>query len=172
MGTRWAHQDEAPQPSGDVGSATAKVREPVCECCGGGPHPKDPGRCTGGHMLKGNMAGFNTGHKSVQFMETHSEVRRELISAIIQDAGFSPDDSPPKALELAASGLAQAVLVRDSAYARMVESGGPLTSSGRTRRAFEVWLKSTDRVERHLRMVGLKKAPRAVQTLEEVMADD
>ena len=73
---------------------------------------------------------------------------------------------------IAADGLAQAMLVRDSAYLRMVEAGGPLTSSGRTRRAFLVWTAALDRTEKHLRLIGLRREPRPAQTLAEVMADE
>ena len=52
----------------------------------------------------------------------------------------------PEALRLAASSIAQAVIVQQSAFARLVESGGPLTSKGRSRRAFTVWLAATDRL--------------------------
>lgn len=35
--------------------------------------------------------------------------------------------------------------------------GGPLTAGGRVRRAFSAWLLATDRLERGLRLVGLKR---------------
>jgi len=111
------------------------------------------------------------GHRSAEFWSEHEAQRRSLQRAIVTDAGHTLEDAP-KTLQIAADGLSQAVLVRDSAYARMVESGGPLTSKGRTRRAFSVWCAALDRVERHVRVLGLRRVPKPVKTLEEVMAGE
>jgi hypothetical protein len=91
-----------------------------------------------------------------------------LRQAIVEDAGHTADDAP-RALLVAADGLAQAVLVRDSAFARVVQQGGPLTSTGRTRRAFQVWTAALDRVERHLRLVGLSRVPAPAETFAQGM---
>ena len=88
---------------------------------------------------------------------------------IIQDAGHTSQDAP-KALQLAADSIAQAVLLQRSAFTRVVESGGPITSSDRTRRAYVVWQSSTDRVERGLRLVGLRRVPGPAPSLHEALA--
>ncbi len=81
---------------------------------------------------------------------------------MLTDRGHTDEDAP-RALRLAAEGIAQAVLVRNSAFARMVEGGGPLSSSGRERRAFAVWTAALDRLERHLRLVGIERtAPKRI----------
>jgi hypothetical protein len=41
-----------------------------------------------------------------------------------------------------------------------------MTATGRTRRAFTVWVAATDRLERHLRLVGLKRVPKPAIDLE------
>lgn len=173
MGTRWAHKtrtqaEELPAPSGTDGNDTAPL---TVECkCGAGPHPEHSDRCAGGHVLQGNGLAVVAGHRSVAFWQEHERERRELQRAVIEDAGHTLADVP-RALLLAADGLAQAVLVRDSAYLRLTESGGPLTSAGRTRRAFTVWTTAADRVERHLRLLGLKRVPKPAPTLAETLAD-
>jgi hypothetical protein len=106
--------------------------------------------------MAGNSLALVVGAKSVAFWQAHEEARRTVREDIIADAGES-SDTAPKALVLAADGVAQAMLLRDAAFTRVVEAGGPLTSSGRTRRAFAVWLSATDRLEKHLRLVGLKR---------------
>ncbi len=153
-------------PSGPVGSETAP--EAVCRC-GVGPHPELGDRCAAGHVLKGNALALVVGARSAAFWNEHSKERWELREAIVSDAGHTSGNAP-RALELAADGLAQAVLVRDSAFLRLVDSGGPVTSSGRTRRIFTVWCSAADRVERHLRLVGLKRQLKPAPTLAEVMA--
>ena len=59
--------------------------------------------------------------------------------------------------------------LRDSAYVRIVESGGPLTSNGRTRRAYGVWLSASDRVERHLRLISLEQVPKLASSLPQYL---
>src|SRR2546422_296730 len=120
----------------------------------------DDGRLTdrdpSGRFARGNRAAFVTGSRSAQFWTAHGAAIRDIVRDVIEDAGYTTDDAP-RALRLAADGAAQAALLRDSAFVRVVESGGPMTASGRTRRAFAVWTTATDRLERHLRLVGLKR---------------
>ena len=132
------------------------------------PHPELEDRCTGGHVTTGNRLALVTGARSVAFWREHEEARRELVAAIVTDAGHDLEDAP-RSLLLAAHSLAQATLIRDAAYLRLVESGGPVTSSGRTRRVFAVWCSALDRVERHLRLVGLKREPKPAPSLEEYL---
>lgn len=137
--------------------------ERACKC-GADRHTKHADRCAGGHPLKGAAGpALVVGNRGAAFWRQHEEARQEIRKAIIADQGLSETDAP-RALQLAAESIAQAVLVRDSAYTRLVEAGGPLSSSGRTRRCFTVWAMSVDRVERHLKLVGLKKTPKGVAT--------
>ena len=106
-----------------------------------------------GHVLLGNHEGLIVGHTSEKFWLEHAEARRDLQRAFIEDAGHTLG-SAPQALKVAADGLAQSVLIRDSAFAKLADHGGPLTSAGRARRAFAVWSASLDKTERHLRLLG------------------
>ena len=156
-----ARQSPESAPFGEVGA-------PHCRC-GASVNPEHPDRCKGGHVLPGNTTAVVTGSRSAAFWAEHHQARRELAEAVIVDAGHQHADAP-RTLEIAADGLAQAVLVRDAAYQHLVAAGGPMTSSGRTRRVFMVWLQSADRVDKGVRLVGLKKAPKKVETLASVMA--
>jgi hypothetical protein len=118
-------------------------------------------RSANGRFLPGNRAAILTGKDSVSFWEEQAGARREIAEAVLRDAGHTSDDAP-KALELAAQGLAQAVLIRDAAFHRILESGGPLTNHGRARRAFTAWMAATDRVERLLRLCGVERRTRSV----------
>jgi hypothetical protein len=128
-------------------------------------------RDAAGRFVPGNRAALVVGARSAAFWAGLAAVRRDLVRQVIQDAGYAVDDAP-KALQLAVDGLVQATLLRDSAFERVVESGGPMTSSGRTRRAYAVWLSATDRVEKHVRLVGLSRVPGRVPSLQEIMSDD
>ena len=137
VGTLWAPGAPTPAlepaaPSGENGTDAAPVTG-GCKC-GAGPHPEHPDRCAAGHVLTGNGLAVVAGHRSVAFWNEHERDRRALQRAVVEDAGQTLATAP-QALLLAADGLAQAVLVRDSAFARVCEAGGPLTSAGRTRRA-------------------------------------
>ncbi len=132
--------------------------------CGAPPHPKLADRCEVGHVMKSNMTAFLTGERSVQFWHEHAAARREMAEEIIRDAGFALKDAP-RALRLVVESAAQAVLVRDSAYERMVEAGGALSSAGNARRCFNVWLAASDRLDRALRLVGLERKARPVDPM-------
>lgn len=137
------------------------AESPACRC-GAAPHSDDANRCEKGHMIAGNQAALVVGHRSRRFWLQHAEAQREIRDAIITDAGHEPGDAP-RALELAADGAAQAALIRDAAFVRMVEQGGPLTTKQKTRAAFNVWCAALDRAERHLRLVGLRREPRPIR---------
>jgi hypothetical protein len=122
-----------------------------------------------GRFTRGNRSALVVGARSRAFWEVHESARREIVEAVISDAGHDLDDAP-KALQIAAEGIAQATLVRDSAFLLVVESGGPMTTSGRTRRSFNAWLAALDRLERHLRLVGLRREPkRRTNSLAELL---
>ena len=107
------------------------------------------------------------GQRGAQFWKEREAALRELERTILADAGHTPGDAPRALLE-AASGLAQAVAIRDAAFARIGEDGGPLTSLGRGRRALRVWQDAGAAVERYLRLLGLRRVPRHVDPLEAV----
>lgn len=158
----------------DIGSQRLATGDPFtateASCsCGAGPHPEHPGRCAAGHVLRNNGLALFIGVTSVAFWQQHAAARREIAEAIIRDAGFAEDDAP-RALQIAADGVAQAKIVRDASYIYMAEAGGPFSSSGKARRVFAVWVAAMDRLERQLRLVGLERKTRPVPSVTEIMA--
>jgi hypothetical protein len=117
-----------------------------------------------GRFAFGNRAAVTTGARSQAFWRAHAEARSAFVEAVLADRGFTPADAP-RALLAAADGAAQAVLLRDSAFARIAESGGPMTLRGRRRAAFTVWQGACDRAEHFLRLVGLDRRARPVDPL-------
>jgi hypothetical protein len=81
------------------------------------------------------------------------------------------EEDAPTALLEAADGAAQALLIRNSAFLRLVESGGPTTLHDRRRTALDVWERASDRALRHLQVIGFERAPRRVPTLAEALAE-
>src|SRR5688572_7917989 len=109
---------ETPLPNGDIGAAEA----PVCKC-GAGVNATGE-RCRNGHLLPGHTASLIVGHRSMQFWNAAQDALAALVGDVLRDAGHSPDDAP-RALTVAAEGLAQAVLIRDAAFDRLRVVGGP-----------------------------------------------
>ena len=162
--------DDVVHPIGEVGRMTAAV----CRVrgCHAGPHAERDGICARGHLLPGNRVAVLTGAHSAGFWSKHEEECEEIQDAVIKDAGHDPRKplDVPKSLAIAAESIAQCVLVRDSAYLRLAAEGGPLSSSGRARRGFTVWASAIDRLERHLRLVGLRRVPPPPESLSAYLA--
>ena len=144
--------------------STSPFRESAPFGCVG----SDTDRDASGRFQRGNRAALVIGTHSATFWRVHEEARLEIRRDVIADAGFTEGDAP-RALQIAADGIAQATLLRDAAFLRVAQSGGPLTSVGRTRRAFSVWLTSADRLEKYLRLVGLRRAPKPALSLPDYL---
>ena len=157
--------------------ATAKPRdgEPfgVVGCkCGRGTHATIHGKCAGGHPLPGFPGhALVTGKRSELFWKAAAEAQSDIVRAVLRDKGSTIEDAP-ETLRREAEGLAQAVLLRDSAFLRVVESGGPLSSSDRARRAFQVWSVCDGRVERHVRTIGTDRVPSGALNVKGMSPDE
>jgi hypothetical protein len=122
------------------------------------------GRDRAGRFAKGNACALVAGERSVAFWAALASVRAKIEASVIRDQGHTPDDAPA-ALRFAADSIAQARLIQLSAFERMKAGGGPLSSADRPRRSFLVWQAATDRLERHLRLVGLRRVPKEPESL-------
>jgi hypothetical protein len=81
-------------------------------------------RDASGRFVRGNHAALVAGTRSAAFWAAHDAARRAICHDVIEDAGHTEDDAP-RALRLAADGIAQAALLRDSAFFRLVERAAP-----------------------------------------------
>ena len=155
--------------NGSLDGADTEDEGAVCSC-GAGPHPSNPGMCARGHFVRGNSAAVVHGSRSLKFWRDHDEMRGELVAGILADKATTREDAS-EALILAADALSQAAIVCQSAYSRMAESGGPLSSSGKARRCYSVWSDSVVKVERLVKLIGLEKAPAPTKTLDDWVAE-
>jgi len=121
-----------------------------------------------GRFRSGNKAAIVVGEHSQAFWAGVEARRREIEDALIADAGHARDDAP-QALRLVVAGIAEAALLKTSAFERIVASGGPLTSDGRARRAYQVWLSASERLHRGLQLVGLSRRARPLTSLTEAV---
>src|SRR3954453_8897289 len=115
----------------DRGPFGANGAETAAACrCGAGPHPEHANRCAAGHTVSGNDLALVTGAHSRRFWAgLHSE-QQAVRRALLADQGHTEADAP-EALIHAIDGAVQAVLLRDSAFVWIAESGGPTTLRGR-----------------------------------------
>jgi hypothetical protein len=123
--------------------------------------PDAEDRDSAGRFVRGNRASLFVGQRSLRFWASVDETRRERRAALLRDKGVTEAEAPQALLD-AIDGLVQAVLLRDSAFARIVESGGPATLQGRRRAAFNVWLLAAGRAENHLKLLGLERRSKRV----------
>jgi hypothetical protein len=153
---------ESDAPSGGNGAPTAP---PACRC-GAGASSTNEHRCANGHLLPGHPSQLIVGHRSVAFWNAAQDALSELVGDVLRDHGYSPDDAP-RALLVAAEGFAQAKLIADAAFDRLRVVGGPLSDrNDRARRAFTVWESASASVERHAKLLGLKRRTKHVDPLE------
>lgn len=133
-----------------------------------GSNGAEADRDSHGRFTTGNRAAVVHGARSARFWNSASGALAALRRQVLSDLGHDANDAPA-ALSAAVDGLAQAVMLRDSAFARIAESGGPTTLRGRRRAAFRVWQEAADRVERHARLVGLRRQPKPLPSLQEAL---
>jgi hypothetical protein len=115
----------------------------------------DAERDTRGRFQKGNRAAVVTGGRSTAFWAAQEAHRRAIVAEVLRDHGQAGE--PSYALRASADGLAQSTILRDSAFERLLEMGGPLTENDRHRSAFPVWQACSASVERHARLLGLER---------------
>jgi len=121
-------------------------------------------------FLPANPAGRVVGHRGAQFWAEHERLYRDTCEEIAADLGHDSYQDAPAAARAGISGLAQAVIIRDSAYRRVLEDGGPLSAKGRTRRAATVQERYDRRAESWARLLGLKRVPAPAVNIAEEMA--
>jgi hypothetical protein len=114
----------------------------------------EAGRDGRGRFITANTVALVTGERSRAFWMAAEGQRRETRQALLQQRGHTEADAPP-ALVLLCDGAAQACLVRDGAFNRLVESGGPTTTRGRHRAIVKTWESASDRAMKHLQAIGL-----------------
>ena len=167
-----AEAARADRPSGtnstDDGAAAGARHQAWCTA----PIPPGASRCPRcGVWQMANRGALVAGQHSAQFWREADETRRAIVESVITSAGHTTENAP-RTLTIAAEALAQATLLRDAAFARIVEAGGPLTSADRARRAFNVWESASAAVERYLRLFGRAKVnTERVPTLDEWLAE-
>jgi hypothetical protein len=105
-----------------------------------------------------NRGALNVGQHSAQFWRDADDQRVQIVSDVLKSAGFADTTAAPITMRIAADALAQSMLIRDAAFARLSDAGGPLTSADRTRRAFNVWESASAAVERCLKLLGRANA--------------
>lgn len=165
-------QTVADELSNESGGAEASLQDiSQAESPFGALGPKTDRDRTTGRFVRGNRAAVITGTRSARFWAAAEAQREQLTVGILRDHGFENLAEAPVALRLAAQGAAQAEIIRDSAFARLVECGGPLSGSDRERGAHRVWAAACDRLLRHIQVLGLARRSRTLPSSLEAFLD-
>ena len=122
-----------------------------------------------GRFSCGNSAGVIHGTRSAAFWRAAQAQVDAIAQSIIRDAGYTADDAP-EALRLAAHATARAALTESGCWLRMVETGGPGTSSERTRATFTRWTAAAGNTRDWLRLIGLRRVPKSAPSLAAALA--
>ncbi len=138
-------------PNGDNGTATAGNGQPICSCGATEYSAKSLKRCAKGHVLLGNQEAAITGEHGAQFWREHNEEIDASAGELARDAGYTSLSAAPLTFRIAAIGLARTSKVADLAYVKMIESGGPISESGRPRRAYSIWAETNRDLARDLK---------------------
>ena len=150
----------------DGGGDTATARTP--EPCGvAGPEADRDERT--GRFVRGNRAALIVGGRSTAFWAAVAGEQDARRAAILRDKGYTNGEAP-EALRAVVDGAVQAVLLRDAAFTRVIEVGGPLSLRGRNRAVFRVWLEASDRAASHMKLLGLDRHERKASTLTDYLA--
>jgi len=150
---------QKPKEMREIDDTLQRNVQPDAPC---GANGVESGRDRLGRFTRGNTAAVTHGARSAAFWNAVQGAQAAMRAAIVSDLGHDLNDAP-HALLRAVDGLIQAVLIRDSAFTRIAELGGPTTLRGRHRAAFRVWAEAADRAERHMRLIGLRRVPRQIE---------
>lgn len=155
---------DAAEPSGAPGQDDGTVT--VCRC-GAGPHPEYGARCEAGHVVAGNLLALTVGHRSPRAQAAHRPAVQARVRELVEAKGYTEDQAPPD-LRIIGTHLAWSERWRAEADERIEQSGGPLTSAGRERRALKVAEKWDRRVESWNRQYSqFPERSEPIETLEE-----
>lgn len=121
---------------------------------------------TTGRFLRGNTAALVTGERSRQFWQAAEGERHARRLALLRQRGFTSEQDAPAALVAVSDGAAQAILLRNMSFVRLLELGGPTTMRDRRRDVLKVWENAADRALRHLQAIGLERVAGDVPSLD------
>ena len=154
-------QDEPPAQAEADGTSPSKTpsspdapETAPCKSCGSTLPPDAQKLCpvpTCRAFRVGNRVAAIVGNRGADFWREQAGQLERLRARFLADAGFASSDTAPLTLDIVAHSMAQAVVVREAAFSHMTAAGGPLSESGKPRRAYTVWAASNEALIRDLR---------------------
>src|SRR5688572_24420613 len=130
---------------------TSQGNGPICSCGATTTSAKSRNHCARGHLTPGNRASAVTGHHGKDFRDKHGAEIEAMADQFARDAGYSSLKAAPLGFQIAAIALSRTAKVGDLAYWRMLESGGPMSESGKPRRAYSIWADTNRDLARDLK---------------------
>lgn len=136
----------------------------------GAPTPVRDYRDRRGRFAPGNSCALKVGEHSAAFWAGAQAAQHEIMTAVLRDLGHGDEASAPAAVTAVVRNLAQGVLLRDAAFSKIVEQGGPQTEpTSRARAALRIWAESADKVLAAAKVIGLARVPKPAPSLRAVL---
>ena len=148
----------------DFNSTVTDGAPPEVEQTNGSGHPPRGHDPVSGRFQPGNGAALVHGLSRPERLDQIAV--RELRDAALVGLG---GEECSAVLQAQVDDFAQAVVLRDAAYAYLA-SVGPLTKAGRTRSVVGIYLQASARAERLASQIGLERKARPVPSLSEILA--
>lgn len=124
----------------------------ACKHCGSTERSrKSANHCKCGKMLPGNRAAAIVGQHGADFRREHQAEIDAKADQFARDAGYHSVQAAPLGFQIAAIALARTATIGDLAYWKMLEAGGPLSESGKPRRAYSIWADTNRDLARDLK---------------------
>jgi hypothetical protein len=114
-----------------------------------------------GQFVVGGVGGHaKTLAGSALLLEQLGPVKREIVARVVTDRGLDAD--APETLAGVIDGYAEARLLRQAMWVRLIESGGPVTGKGKKRALFDAYCSALDRETKLAQVIGLDRRARPV----------
>ena len=121
-----------------------------------------------GCFLPGNTAAGKSLSRSEQLWSALAPAKRLLVEQVAVD--LAADDSAAATLRGTVEAYAEVRLLRASLFARLSESGGPVTPKGAARALFAAYLSALDRELRIATTLGMERKAKPVSPLDALRA--
>lgn len=112
-----------------------------------------------GQFVAGNLAPVKTFERSVSFWMELEPLKLTIVSHVLESLNIAPGDSIVAGL---VTGYVESKLLRSAMFARLSDTGGPITGKGRTKALYKCFLQALDRETRLAQTIAALSRPATV----------
>lgn len=127
-------------------------------------------RDASGRFTKHNAASVKTWRDSTMLKADLAPLKADLVARVYVDLGLTADEVP-EVMRTCIDMWAEATILRQVAFTRLSQQGGPITNKGRTRALLATWQTAFDRELRVAERIGLERRAKPAQSLHDWLTD-